>query len=69
MSWVLRDKNSKIYYSEMFDFKYGKIQTICYDIEIAKKFKTKKLAENKAFKKFENFVAVKLKETNPPTRR
>ena len=59
MWWVLRDKNSKIYYSEMFDFKYGKIQTICSDIDVAKKFKTRKMAEDKAFNIFENFIAVK----------
>ncbi|MBQ7798059.1 MAG: hypothetical protein IJ371_02945 [Clostridia bacterium] len=62
MSWVLRNKNSKIYYSEMFDFKYGKIQTTCSNVDLATKFKTRKMAENKAFKIFENFVAVKFKE-------
>ena len=62
MSWVLRNKNSKIYYSEMFDFKYCKIQNTCSNVDLATKFKTRKMAENKAFKIFENFVAVKFKE-------
>lgn len=54
--WVLKDRNSNIFYAESNHIKYGKIQTICDNVKVAKRFRTKNSAESKAFGKYQNFI-------------
>lgn len=59
--WVIRDKNNKnSYYTTIITLKYGVIQTIG-DLSVAKKFKTRKQAENMCYGKFYSFVPIKIR--------
>lgn len=58
--WVLKHRCENIYYAECYHARYGKIQTICDSIDVAKQFTTKNSAENKAFGKYVNYIALKV---------
>ena len=54
--WVLKHRKSDTYYCEYTMGKYGKIQTTCTDLHIARRFDTRKQAEKLAFGCYENYV-------------
>lgn len=62
--WVVYNPKDKTYYATSYSRKYGKILTTCLAVEVAKRFKTKKMAEKVIWGEFSNFVAVPVLEAN-----
>lgn len=62
--WVVYNPKDKTYYATSYSRKYGKILTTCLAVEVAKRFKTKKMAEKVIWGEFSNFIAVPVIDAN-----